>query len=275
MNSAASETQPIVRGQRYLALWAVMIAIGAIGIALKTPFGHYMLHVLGMPIPHQTWTRRLIASEWGWLFWAAVGTLVLYRWSGLRPAPVLERLLYPESRSSAWPKIWRPALLAALLCMVFFVIAQIVGLQAPLLTQLSHIPHASQVKLFTLYPLADVGAALSEETIYRFGGLTILMGLMAFLRVGGRNPNNNVAFWIANVLQALYFGFIHVQQGAVTSQVGGIPLETLIAPPTWAGLILGVVFRTWGFEAAIIAHMAADIFVPIFWAIWTGIAHLI
>lgn len=276
MNTPVTDTPTETKkGRKYLLLWAVIIGIGISGEAIKMPFGVYMLHLLHIRVPHQTFLQHLTSSEWGWLFWAALGTLFFFRRSQLPVAPLLRRWLYRDSGSPKASSILKPAVIAGLVCTVFFIIAQAVGLQAPILTALGHIPHASRDKLFTLYPLADVGAALSEETIYRFGIITTLMGIMALLHIGGRKANNNIAFWIANILQGLFFGFIHVSQGAVTSQVGGIPLQTLISPPTWTGFVLGFVYRTWGFEAAIVAHMAGDILVPIFWAIWVGLAHLL
>jgi membrane protease YdiL (CAAX protease family) len=145
------------------------------------------------------------------------------------------------------------------------VVSQVAGLQAPLASKLSlgHISHADQTKLMLLYPFGDVGAALSEEVIYRFGIVSTLMGLMSFARIGGRSANNDVAFWIANIAQAAFFGFIHVQQGIATSQIGGMAFATLTAPPTWSGVVLGYVFRRWGIEAAIVTHILADIAWPI------------
>jgi membrane protease YdiL (CAAX protease family) len=124
-----------------------------------------------------------------------------------------------------------------------------------------------------LYPFADVGAGLSEEVIYRFGIISILMGLMTFARIGGSRANNEVAFWIANAAQTAFFGFIHVQQGIVTTQAGGMMFATAISPPTWSGVVLGYIYRRWGIEAAILAHIAGDIFIPIFWTLSGSLHH--
>ena len=264
------------RGNRWLAIWGAIVVIGAAGIALKTPFGHFLMHIMGKPIPtHQTWMQLLLGSEWGWLAMAAVGTLLFYPRSGLNAAPWLERLFFRDARIADRPKFLKPVLIGALLCTAFFAAFQISGLAAPLTSQMSlnHISHADQMKLGMLYPLADIGAALSEESIYRFGIISTLMGIFAFAGLAGRNARGETAFWIANIAQALWFGFIHVQQGIVTSQAGGIPLETLISAPTWSGLVLGYVYRRWGIEAAIATHMLADILVPIFLLGWGYFHH--
>ena len=264
------------RDYRWLALWAAIIATGAVGIALKTPFGHFLMHVMGKAIPtHQTWMQILLKSEWGWLAMAALGTLLFYPRSGLSAAPWLERLIFPGARTADRPGFLKPVVIGALICTAFFAAFQIFGLAAPLTSQMSlnHISHADQLKLGMLYPLADIGAALSEEPIYRFGIISTLMGIMAFARIGGRSSNNDVAFWIANIAQAAWFGYIHVQQGIVTTQAGGIALETLISAPTWSGVVLGYVYRRWGIEAAIVTHMLGDILVPIFLLSWAFVHH--
>lgn len=261
--------------RRYI-LWVVIIAIGAAGIAIKEPFGLFMMHVMGIPVPgNQSIAQFFLHSEWGWLILAAIGTFIFWQYSGLRSAPFLERLLFRDTRTAARPPIWRPALIAALVCTLFFAAFQIAGLTPPLVSKmgLGHISHADQTKLFMLYPLADIGAALSEEVIYRFGIIATLMGLLALVRVSGKNPTNAVAFWVANIIQAAFFGFIHVQQGAVTAQIGSIWLTTALAAPTWSGVVLGYVYRRFGIETAMVTHMAADIMVPIFLALWALVHH--
>jgi membrane protease YdiL (CAAX protease family) len=98
--------------------------------------------------------------------------------------------------------------------------------------------------------------------------MSALMGSMSWARIGGRDPNNAWAFWIANAAQAAWFGFGHVAEGLVASQAGGLALATLTAPQTWSGLVFGYVYRRWGLEAAIVAHMASDLLVPAAFACW-------
>jgi hypothetical protein len=275
MSQTAIQEKPPIGGLRPFVIWAAIIATGALGILLKTPFGQFMMHLMGMPASRsQDLWQLLFASEWGWLTLGAIGTLIFYQRAGFRPAPILERLLFADTRTGEKPRLFMPALLGGLVCMLFFAAHQMLGFRAPLISQMAsgHIAHADQVKLMMLYPLADIGAALSEEPIYRFGLMTTLMGIFSFVRRGGGNPNTDVNFWIANIVQAAFFGFIHVQQGAVTSQAGGIFLQTLISPPTWSGFTLAYVYRRWGIESAILGHIAADIFVPVLF-ILMGMVH--
>lgn len=273
---AVYEEQGQAHPFRPYIIWAAIVATGAIGIALKEPFGRFMLHLLGKPLPGpQSFQQFLFSSEWGWLILGAIGTLLFYQRAGFQPAPVLERLFFRDTRAGRRRSIFVPAVLAALVCTLFFAAQQLIGFKSPLISQMGagHIAHADQVKLMMLYPLADIGAALSEEPIYRFGLMTTLIGVLSFARLGNSNPNRDAAFWIANIVQAAFFGFIHVQQGAVTSQVGGIFFQTLISPPTWAGFTIGYVFRRWGIESAIVTHILADIFVPVMFLLW-GLFHL-
>ena len=275
MSDIAIEKPADARKLRPYIIWAIIIAVGALGIALKEQFGLFMMHVLGKPAPGpQNMWQFLFKSEWGWLCLAALGSLLFYQYAGFKPAPALERLLFRDTRKLEKPRIWLPALLGGLVCTLFFAVHLALGFQAPLTQQMGagHMAHADQVKLMMLYPLALIGAPISEEPLFRFGVMMTLMGILSFVRRGD-NSTNFAIFWIANIVQAAFFGFVHVQQGAVTSQAGGLLLQTLISPPTWSGLTLGYVFRRWGIESAIVAHFAADLFTPILLAI-VGALHL-
>lgn len=60
--------------------------------------------------------------------------------------------------------------------------------------------------------------------------MSIAMGLISFTRRGGKNWNSSAAFWIVNVLQTAYFGYVHVALGIVASASGGVMLQTATAP---------------------------------------------
>ena len=275
MSDSTVERPADAGGVRPYIIWALIFALGALGIALKEQFGLFMMHVMGKPAPGpQSITQFLFTSEWGWLFWAATGALLFYQRAGLKPAPVLERLLFPDTRTCPRPRVWIPALLGGLVCTAFFAVHLAFGFKAPLTQQMGagHMAHADQVKLMMLYPLALIGAPISEEPLFRFGVMATLMGILSFIRRGDTSTKS-VVFWVANIAQALFFGFVHVQQGAVTSQSGGLFLQTLISAPTWSGLTLGYVFRRFGIESAIVAHFAADLFTPVLLAL-VGALHL-
>ena len=267
----------LVSTKRWPRTWimgAIIFAIGAAGLAIKRPFGHYLYQVMGKPISSGPGTLlEWIMSDYFSLFLVLVACF-FYERSGLPGAPRIERLLFRDARVGERPRVWRPAIVGALVCVLIFAVSVALGGSNPLTSSINAgaIPREAQTKLAMLYPLAFIGAALSEEVIFRFGVMGTLLGLLSF--IGGRNlVKNNVTFWVVNLLQGAWFGFVHVKEGIVASQSAGLGIETLIAPQTWAGVVFGYVFRRWGLEAAIVAHMATDILVPIYLSAWGHFHH--
>jgi membrane protease YdiL (CAAX protease family) len=272
--NAPSITERGVQWRRRLVVYLILVAIGAAGLLLKRPFGLFLYHLMGKATSApRTPLEWLTESNAASIAIVAVGLLLHHR-SGLPTAPGLERLLFKDVRRAPRPMIWRPGLVGALVSVAIFATSQayqtISGAPLPLTAQLSTgaIPRPELMTLAALYPLGVVGAGLSEEVIFRFGLMSALMGTMSWARVGGGNPNNAWAFWTANVLQAAWFGFGHVAEGLVAMEGGGWAFATLTAPQTWSGLVFGYVFRRWGLEAAIIAHMASDALIPVALACW-------
>jgi hypothetical protein len=264
-------------GSGWAIRYVTIFLTGAAGLVIKRPFGLFLFHLMGKPS-----TGGQTAFQWLFSDRVALATVaaacLLHRYSGLPAAPRIERLFAREQTAPKSP-VLRPGLVAALICLLLSVVSQIYqtfwGTPIPITGMINAggISHADLLKLTELWPLGVVGSALSEEVVYRFALLSILMGVMSFLRAGGREPNNSVAFWIANVLQAVWFGFGHVQEGLVAPQAGGLLFQTAIAPQTYSAIVFGVVYRRWGLEAAIVAHMATDVLVSNFVLLWTGVYH--
>jgi membrane protease YdiL (CAAX protease family) len=261
-----------------LLLYATVFAIGLAGLLIKMPFGLFLFHVMGkQPLhPHTLF-------EWLMTDYTALGIVVvacfLHRFSGLPLAPRLERFFSREARADPKSPMWWPGVAGAGVTLMIFVVSQVYqvmsGAAIPIASKLDthSIPHGELITLAMLFPLAFIGAPLSEEVFYRFGFLSVLMGLMSFVKLGGRNPNNAIAFWIANVMQGAWFGFIHVQQGIVAAQHGSLAFQIAVAPQTYGGIVFGVVYRRWGLEAAIIAHMLSDICAPLVGMLWGYMHH--
>ena len=257
---------------RRLAMYLILVVVGAVGLLLKHPFGILLAHIMGKPANGPHTLLQWMIGDVGSLVIVAAGLLLHHR-SGLPMAPYVERIVFREIRSPK-PAILRPGLVGAMASAAAFLASQlyttISGATVPLTAKLSAgaIPRAELIKLAALYPLASIGAALSEEVIFRFGLMSALVGLMALMRVGGSKPANAWMFWSANILQAVWFGFGHVAEGLLNSQNGGFALATLTAPQTWSALVFGYVYRRWGLETAIVAHMASDLFIPVAIACW-------
>ena len=265
-------TEPVYERRR-LIIYLVLIAACAAGLLLKRPFGVLLFQIMGKAASAPRTPLQWLMGEGGWVAIVAVGLLLHHR-SGLPAAPGLESLIFRDAVGAPRRAIWLAGLVGALISLAIFIASRayetITGVPAPLTVKLSMgaIPHAEAMKLVALYPLGVVGAALSEEMIFRFGLMSALMGMMSWVRAGGRDPNDAWAFWVANIAQAAWFGFGHVAQGLLTSQSGGLALATLTAPQTWSGLVFGYVYRRWGLEAAIIAHLVSDALIPVALTCW-------
>jgi Type II CAAX prenyl endopeptidase Rce1-like len=108
--------------------------------------------------------------------------------------------------------------------------------------------------------LAALSAGITEETMFRLFGLSLLawLGGLLFHDAEGR-PKPSV-FWTANILFALAFGAAHLPAQATI----GLPINTLVVISTLVlngigGLIFGWLFWSFGLESAILAHILAAI----------------
>jgi hypothetical protein len=108
--------------------------------------------------------------------------------------------------------------------------------------------------------LAAVSAGITEETIFRLFGLSLLAWLGGLLFHDSDGRPKLVVLWTANILFALAFGAAHLP-GAATL---GWPINALIVTRTLVlngigGLILGWLFWTFGLETAMLAHFLTDV----------------
>jgi hypothetical protein len=156
-------------------------------------------------------------------------------------------------------------------CLLFFVAHTILGLGEQLAGQMGfgHLSYADQMRLASLYPLADIGAGLSEEVVFRFGLLASLMALMRLQKLAARTQTTTPPFGLQiSFSRPLVWGLSTYSKESSPRSLGGVLLATAIAPPTWAGLTLGYVYRRFGIESVFGAHMAGDVFIPVFWTAW-------
>ena len=108
--------------------------------------------------------------------------------------------------------------------------------------------------------LAAISAGITEETLFRLFGLSLLAWLGGLLLHDSNGRPKPIIFWIANVLFALAFGVAHLPAQATI----GLPLNPLVVTATIVlngigGLVFGWLFFTFGLESAILAHILADI----------------
>jgi hypothetical protein len=108
--------------------------------------------------------------------------------------------------------------------------------------------------------LAGISAGITEETLFRLFGLSLLAWLGGMLFHDSDGRPNRIVFWAANILFALAFGAAHLPTEAAI----GLPLNPLVITSTLVlngigGLIFGWLFWTFGLESAVLAHISADI----------------
>jgi Type II CAAX prenyl endopeptidase Rce1-like len=107
--------------------------------------------------------------------------------------------------------------------------------------------------------LAALSAGITEETLYRLFGLSLLARLGGLLFHDSDGRPKPIVFWTANVLFALAFGAAHLPTEAAI----GLPLNPLVVTATLVlngigGLVFGWLFWTFGLESAMLAHFLAD-----------------
>jgi hypothetical protein len=145
--------------------------------------------------------------------------------------------------------------------MILFLQNMVFGL--PMKNMVEELGTAIPEKVYTapLYGLlAAISAAITEETLFRLFGLSLLswLGGLFFHDPDGR-PKLAV-LWVANILLALAFGAAHLQ----TTAAIGTPLNTLVITRTivlnsLGGLAFGWLFWTFGLECAMLAHFLTNV----------------
>ena len=108
--------------------------------------------------------------------------------------------------------------------------------------------------------LAAFSAGITEETLFRLFGLSLLAWLGGLLFHDPDGRPIPIVFWIANILFALAFGAAHFPAEAAI----GLPLNPLVITSTLVlngigGLLFGWLFWTFGLESAMLAHILADV----------------
>jgi membrane protease YdiL (CAAX protease family) len=127
------------------------------------------------------------------------------------------------------------------------------------------LPHIEPVASEALRPpawqgfLLSIHAGIVEEVLFRLFLLTFLAWLGSMLSATAEGRPTAVVFWTANLLAALLFGLAHLPTAAAL----GMPLDALVVIRVLTlngllGLSFGWLYRRYGLESAIVAHMAFD-----------------
>jgi membrane protease YdiL (CAAX protease family) len=106
--------------------------------------------------------------------------------------------------------------------------------------------------------LASLYGGITEELLVRFGLMTLLVWLSTFV-VGGEDGPADGAVWVAIVVTALAFGAGHL--GTLASITDPTPLLVVgtVLLNAIGGVVFGWLYWRRGIEAAMVAHLTADL----------------
>jgi len=244
--------------------YAILVAATFLALELKRQFGLFAQHVFSPKLVQSGSPYALSLAEWSQVG-AVLAACAVHAWTGLPGAPWLERKLYGWHASEKI-HVWRPALVTMLLVMAYTAVYSVVishlGFSSRLGSQLhgGSLPQAVLVKLALLYPTAAIGAAISEETVYRFAVLSLFLWLV-FL-VPAVRARRNLAIAAGVILGGLFFGYVHVAENLETVHTGSLFVDVLTTPQSLAGIAFGTVYCRYGLEAAMVTHVACDFAAP-------------
>lgn len=106
--------------------------------------------------------------------------------------------------------------------------------------------------------IVPVYSAVTEEVIYRLGVMTVVVWLAtSVVRPTVANAPGVAAPWLGIAVAAVLFGLAHVANVPDAPH----PFLRALTLNGFVGAVLGWLFWKRGFEAAVLAHFAADVFI--------------
>jgi len=129
------------------------------------------------------------------------------------------------------------------------------GLACGIILWMSSSHQAANYPATWIGALASIGAALREETWFRFGLMTTLVWIGTKLEK--RETPSAVNIWAGIILSSVAFALFHLPQHAIFGSISAVGFLIL-----WAlGMGLGWIYWRRGLLSAMIAHLIADGFV--------------
>jgi hypothetical protein len=204
----------------------------------------------------------LLSVSINFLIYAVLGAVGLWLASRIGLGmPFIEGWTKREPTWNRLPGVVGMAVLAGVLLNLVKAIDLMV---APWMMHLAGMPAESSAANTVAVPvwqgvLAAFSAGITEETIYRLFGLTLLawLGCLLFCRRAGRPAI--WLLWTANILFALFFGLAHLPAASQR----GILLDLAVVTRTLilngvGGVVFGWLYWSYGLESAMLAHISAD-----------------
>jgi membrane protease YdiL (CAAX protease family) len=244
---------------KVLLLWEslALFAAGLFGAVCATP---YILHNLGSaPSGGRTSPRKVIISQISQnslLLAIAIplGLSAAHR-TGLG-APVLEALLSNRPiYHLLWPMLPKAMLWGILTALIILLLDSVFFAAVILRVRKSQ----SNTPIWQ-YLLASFYGGINEEILTRLFLLSAL--LWFFLKTSHTSDYPSQSnFWIANLIVSAVFGIGHL--GLTRAVMGLTPLTITraLALNGVAGIIFGCLYWRYGLEAAMLAHVCADLIV--------------
>jgi membrane protease YdiL (CAAX protease family) len=222
-------------------LWALLVAMGAAGFALSSPFILQIMRAARLPLDPAVLLALQFAQTLLLLAIAAYGGARLCGSVGL-DAPWLRAIAEKRERPADFASMAIEAVAAG----------SVGAIAARAVVPLS-VWKPIEAGFWTRASGAFYGGTV-EEILLRFGLLTALMVLF------GRGGAGGAGFWPANLVAALAFGALHLP----VLKISGTPVTAgavtaVIAGNTVLGMTFGWLYRRRGLEAAMLAHGAADV----------------
>jgi hypothetical protein len=242
--------------------WKVFFVLVALIIPASFAILPYAIHMQNVSFGWEMLVLdRLVNSILPLSLLGGIG-LVLANRVGLG-MPFIEAWVKRESGSYGFRQITALAWISAVVLVLLALFLHAVVFDPPLNALLEKtgiaIPEATAMP--PLYGfLAAISAGITEETLFRLFGLSLLAWLGGLLFHDSDGRPKLIVFWTANILFALTFGAAHLPTEAAI----GLPLNPLVITSTLVlngigGLVFGWLFWTFGLESAILAHILADI----------------
>jgi len=178
-------------------------------------------------------------------------------------APLLESLAKREPPPRRFRGILAVGVLVGFAGVLILIGLDAAVFRAPMLSQFQELGIKTPQQAITppLYGLmAAISAGVTEETMFRLFGLTLIAWLGGLLvkRADGR-PGLAV-LWTANLLFAVLFAAAHLFSASAV----GWPMSPLVITRTLVlnglgGMAFGWLFWTYGLESAMLAHFFTDV----------------
>jgi len=190
-----------------------------------------------------------------------IGTYLAYR-TGFQ-LPIIEKILDKKAIWKKYKKIIINSIIIGLLTGVLILFIDIFFFSP----HIAPFMGVSPSELLTNRPpawqglLAAISAGITEEILFRFFGITIVVWLGSFiLKKNYKNQPNTTLVWLAIILSATLFGISHLQISAATGNpFSPIIFSRILILNGIAGIIYGYMYWKNGLTSAMLTHFSTNI----------------